>query len=44
MSTVTNEKKIRKMRGLDLDKNGRIWMDIVLDVWLATFFSGSKEN
>lgn len=37
MSTVTNEKKLRKIQGVDRDKNGRIWADILLDVWLATF-------
>ena len=34
---VPNEKKLRKMHGLDRDENGRVWMDIILDVWLATF-------
>lgn len=37
MSKVTNEKKLRKMRGLDRDRNGLVWMDVILDVWLATF-------
>ena len=37
MSQVTNEKKLRKIRGIDRDKNGRTWADIILDVWLATF-------
>ena len=37
MSTVTNEKKLRKIQGIDRDKNGRTWADIVLDVWIATF-------
>ena len=48
MSRVTNEKKLRKMRGLDRDENGRVWMDIILDVWTATFgvpyYKGMKEN
>ena len=42
MSTITNEKKIRKLQGLDVDQNGRVWMDIILDVWTATF--ETKEN
>ena len=42
MSTVTNEKKLRKIQGIDRDKNGRVWMDIILDVWTATF--ATKEN
>ena len=42
MSTITNEKKIRKLQGLDVDQNGRVWMDIILDVWTATF--ATKEN
>lgn len=37
MSTVTNEKKLRKIQGVDRDKNGRTWADILLDVWLGTF-------
>lgn len=42
MSRVTNEKKLRKMRGIDRDENGRTWADIILDVYEATF--GTKEN
>lgn len=42
MSRVTNEKKLRKIQGIDRDKNGRVWMDIILDVYEATF--GTKEN
>lgn len=42
MSTITNEKQIRKLQGLDVDQNGRVWMDIILDVWTATF--ATKEN
>ena len=42
MSTITNEEKIRKLQGLDVDQNGRVWMDIILDVWTATF--ATKEN
>ena len=37
MSQVTNEKKLRKIRGIDRDKNGRVWLDVIMDVWLATF-------
>ena len=42
MRTDTNEQKIRKLQGLDVDQNGRVWMDIILDVWTATF--ATKEN
>ena len=37
MSQVTNEKKLRKIRGIDRDKNGRVCLDVIMDVWLATF-------
>ena len=37
MQRVPNEKKLRKIRGLDVDKNGKTWWVIIMDVWLATF-------
>lgn len=37
MSKQTNEQKIRKMCGIDRDENGNTWLDVISQVWNATF-------
>ena len=37
MRTDTNEQKLRKIYGIDRDENGRVWLDVIMDVWLGTF-------